>query len=477
MLRSSSQEDLAKRPGRWGSLQAHKVSKVTAMSRLLNTRHAKYSKAFESVFAYHTQNHETAVDTMTAMELGHMFTSVSFNMSQFQLKNLHSEVIDGSILTATEVFDEAQLEQDRSLERAEAAGDDGEKFLTQAHFTHICLCYINGAMESDSLDEAYKVLDPDLDGSLSVVEIRTLMVGFGSDVTANETDAMMLFANKHGFIHESWRVYEKEFQRTVTELPYIPSAGFSEEHKKIQERWLEFKTYVVLVHVLREWWHYTKIAYGEEWQEQWGLDQRKRCCFYHPNSPGRTAWDLAMLPIFLQILIFVPYRVGFDIDVPPGSADFWVDVGVDLYFMIDLVINFRTAFYVNNGKLVTENKRIVTNYLMSWFAIDFVSCLPVTYIVLLIHHMNQQDQPQEDGAASQIKMMKILRLMRLVKNLAKLSRLKKLKEIKVKYEDQLARTCPARPAAVSRFPPASLPACYIFLPLLSPSYCLPARLC
>ena len=192
------------------------------------------------------------------------------------------------------------------------------------------------------------------------------------------------------------------------------------------------------MHVLTEWYDYTQVAYGEEWQEQWGLEQRKRCCFFHPNSPWRTMWDVAMLPIFVQILIFVPYRLAFGIDVEPRDWDFWVDVGVDVYFLADLIINFRTAYYVGNGKLVTDSCKIAKEYLRSWFIIDFFSCLPITYVAMLVQHLQSNGQPQSQGnGGARLKMMKILRLMRLVKNLAKISKLKKLKEIKIKYEDQL----------------------------------------
>ena len=46
---------------------------------------------------------------------------------------------------------------------------------------------------------------------------------------------------------------------------------------------------------------------------------------------------------FFIIAIAVPYRIGFDIDVPVGSFGFCVDVLIDLYFATDIFVNFRTA--------------------------------------------------------------------------------------------------------------------------------------
>ena len=43
-------------------------------------------------------------------------------------------------------------------------------------------------------------------------------------------------------------------------------------------------------------------------------------------------------------------------------------------------MNFRTAFYNHKGMLITDTRAIAEHYLTGWFAIDFLSCLPVGYI-------------------------------------------------------------------------------------------------
>ena len=43
-------------------------------------------------------------------------------------------------------------------------------------------------------------------------------------------------------------------------------------------------------------------------------------------------------------------------------------------------VNFRTAFYNHKGMLITDTRAIAEHYLTGWFAIDFLSCLPVGYI-------------------------------------------------------------------------------------------------
>ena len=42
---------------------------------------------------------------------------------------------------------------------------------------------------------------------------------------------------------------------------------------------------------------------------------------------------------------FVPIRTCFQLEVKLFSAEFWWDVVVDIYFVLDLILNFRTAIY------------------------------------------------------------------------------------------------------------------------------------
>ena len=45
----------------------------------------------------------------------------------------------------------------------------------------------------------------------------------------------------------------------------------------------------------------------------------------------------------------VPLRACFGIEVEWPSFEFLCDIFVDLYFFFDLIINFFTAFYDENG--------------------------------------------------------------------------------------------------------------------------------
>ena len=78
--------------------------------------------------------------------------------------------------------------------------------------------------------------------------------------------------------------------------------------------------------------------------------------------------------------VALPYRIGFSDDVLLWSGWFFFDAAVDVYFIADLVLNFRTAVVTREGQLLYKQADIARDYIKGWFAIDFVSSLPLSYI-------------------------------------------------------------------------------------------------
>jgi hypothetical protein len=73
-------------------------------------------------------------------------------------------------------------------------------------------------------------------------------------------------------------------------------------------------------------------------------------------------------------------------DAPPGlplpqGAWFWVEGVIDVFFAVDLVLNFYTAYEDADGSVVTGKKAIAGNYLKTWFTVDFLATFPADYIV------------------------------------------------------------------------------------------------
>lgn len=82
-----------------------------------------------------------------------------------------------------------------------------------------------------------------------------------------------------------------------------------------------------------------------------------------PKDPRKVAWDLVIALIIIHTVSVSPYRIGFDVPAEGGMLVFdWV---VDVFFYLDVVLNFRTGYY-QEETLVLSPRRIANNYLRGW---------------------------------------------------------------------------------------------------------------
>lgn len=55
---------------------------------------------------------------------------------------------------------------------------------------------------------------------------------------------------------------------------------------------------------------------------------------------------------------------------------------VDLMFIIDIVINFRTTFIkANTDEVISSPRQIALHYLKTWFVVDFVAAIPFEFMI------------------------------------------------------------------------------------------------
>ena len=124
--------------------------------------------------------------------------------------------------------------------------------------------------------------------------------------------------------------------------------------------------------------------YGGEGTQDYGhtaheleLEAQTKRCFLRPTGGARQAWDILQILFLFYVLITVPYRVCFSVDVETLSPSFFLEIVVDAYFIADIFVNFRTAYYdERTGELVIQECVIARSYGTSWFLLDAVSCFP-----------------------------------------------------------------------------------------------------
>jgi len=169
--------------------------------------------------------------------------------------------------------------------------------------------------------------------------------------------------------------------------------------------------------------------------EEKKLHSTRRCFVILPQSSFRRYWDMISLVLLTYTAFFTPFQIAFLGDsqrfdnIPEWAATFAVDRTVDLVFIIDLFLNFRSAWVTEEGFVVFDAQQAASQYFRSWFMIDFLSILPYDALNLL---------PSMSGdSAASLRFPKLLRLLRLMKiaKVVKASRIFKRWEqnISVKY--------------------------------------------
>ena len=98
----------------------------------------------------------------------------------------------------------------------------------------------------------------------------------------------------------------------------------------------------------------------------------KGWCIVLHYSLTRELWDWLIIMLCIYAAILVPYNITFHLD-----GFLVLDIIIDVIFLIDIVMNFRTTHVTESGKLIVNQKDIALRYLKTWFVIDFISFIPL----------------------------------------------------------------------------------------------------
>ncbi|KAG5850943.1 hypothetical protein ANANG_G00087740 [Anguilla anguilla] len=139
-------------------------------------------------------------------------------------------------------------------------------------------------------------------------------------------------------------------------------------------------------------------------------------------SPFKAVWDWLILLLVIYTAILTPYSAAFLLndheEVAMHNCSYTcntlsvVDLIVDIMFIIDILINFRTTYVNVNDEVVSHPFRIAVHYFKGWFLIDMVAAIPFD---LLIYRNGEE-------TTTLIGLLKTARLLRLVRVARKLDR-------------------------------------------------------
>ncbi|EEC03995.1 voltage-gated channel, putative [Ixodes scapularis] len=140
-------------------------------------------------------------------------------------------------------------------------------------------------------------------------------------------------------------------------------------------------------------------------------------------SPFKAVWDWIILLLVIYTAIFTPYVAAFLLDQQKPESRrnrkygddpiVVIDLIVDIFFMIDILINFRTTYVNSNDEVVSHPGKIAVHYLRGWFIIDVVAAIPFDLLLF---------GSETDETTTLIGLLKTARLLRLVRVARKIDR-------------------------------------------------------
>jgi hypothetical protein len=101
----------------------------------------------------------------------------------------------------------------------------------------------------------------------------------------------------------------------------------------------------------------------------------------YPNNPNKVRWDVLMSLILVLSVITTPIDLAFQNygDNNLGYKSFLY--AIDILFLIDIIVNFNSAFEDDYLEIIDDRKSICLNYIKLWFFIDFFSIFPFELVL------------------------------------------------------------------------------------------------
>ncbi|XP_053087525.1 potassium voltage-gated channel subfamily H member 8 [Pangasianodon hypophthalmus] len=140
-------------------------------------------------------------------------------------------------------------------------------------------------------------------------------------------------------------------------------------------------------------------------------DARKSKFILLHFSTFKAGWDWLILLATFYVAVTVPYNVCFIGDEDLTRSTTVSDIAVEILFIIDIMLNFRTTYVSTSGQVIFDARQICIHYMTTWLIIDFVAALPFD----LLYAFNV-------SVVSVVHLLKTVRLLRLLRLLQKMDR-------------------------------------------------------
>ena len=132
-----------------------------------------------------------------------------------------------------------------------------------------------------------------------------------------------------------------------------------------------------------------------------------------PDDGFKIKWDLLITILLLFVFFVTPYRIAF------VSTDniVWtiVDLSIDFMFLIDIILNFFSAYYNQKYILVDKRGPIAWSYIRGWFFIDLIAIVPLNMILSWSDFGSLLRLTKVSKLYKLVKMFRLVRMLKIIK--------------------------------------------------------------
>ena len=112
--------------------------------------------------------------------------------------------------------------------------------------------------------------------------------------------------------------------------------------------------------------------------------------------------------------VSLPIELAFEPEWAESTATVWLNAIIDLLFLIDIIVVFRTTIIGENGEIVKDQKTIAIKYLRGSFTIDLLSTIPLDSMAGIFLDAATAAQFKIFGC---LKLIRVIRLNRIIRDM------------------------------------------------------------
>eukprot|EP00403_Amphidinium_massartii_P016715 CAMPEP_0178428472 /NCGR_PEP_ID=MMETSP0689_2-20121128/30296_1 /TAXON_ID=160604 /ORGANISM="Amphidinium massartii, Strain CS-259" /LENGTH=841 /DNA_ID=CAMNT_0020050247 /DNA_START=85 /DNA_END=2610 /DNA_ORIENTATION=+ len=134
-------------------------------------------------------------------------------------------------------------------------------------------------------------------------------------------------------------------------------------------------------------------------------------CLMKPGEGRlRISWDIAGMALIAYDIVAIPLQIAFNPDDHPITLFMgWLTL---IFWTTDMAMSIRTAYF-DNGEIVTDQYKIILNYLKCWFWVDCIVVVPDWTMKILGNSENLASMGRVLRAARAVRVLRLLRLLKL----------------------------------------------------------------